>query len=223
MPKSPVLIHSSWSAATLVSSLAAQHLWLWLYERGLNPIEIMGLSANPFRVARTMNYVKEFQDMPAWVHYTGHGYPDSLAGFELAVPFRRLRAVYGGANDDLFRNCIISTIACYSLRKLGPRLVDAGAVAYMGSTEPMWVGFEEKDKVYLPDFIDVFTVGAKTLATGGTVRDALEAFRTRCRHYIGIYECQQELRHAEYYLGAMEKNLEYYDAIGDLNAKWTEK
>jgi len=218
--REPVIAYSSWSYATLVTSISAQNLSEWAKKRGLSPIEMVGTSANRLRVKRVMNYVQKDLPKPALFVYMGHGYPDSLVGFEPGIMnHRKLRMVVKDINDDLFCESIVHTIACYSVRELGPSMIKKGAVAYFGSTVPMLVGDFEKDKAYLPDFVDVFTTIPKQLIAGATCSEAYKRYIDRCSYYIEQYENKPNLHNVDFYIDAMKKNRDDYHMLGNGNAK----
>ncbi len=218
--KEPVIAYSSWSYATLVTSISCQHLSEWLKERGYSPIEVVGISANRARFGRVMNYIQKDKPKPALFVYMGHGFPASLVGFEYGVMNHPKLHMVTKTNDQLLRNCIVQTIACYSVQQLGPDIIAKGGAAYFGSTVPMLVGDFEKDRAYLPDFVDIFTTIPKALATGKTTGEAFNDYRARCEYYINYYNEHDNLQNVNFYKEAMVQNKDKYELLGDRNAKY---
>lgn len=222
--REPVVVYSSWSYATLVTSISSQHLSEWFKENGFNPIEVIGTSANRIRIKRVMNYIQKdvaSQGEPPLIIYMGHGFPDSWVGFEpLALRHPRLRMVRKDVNDDLFKDCIVHTIACYSIRELGPSMVSKGAKAYFGSSVPMLVGDFERDRDYIKDFVDIFTIIPKLLARGYSCGDAYNEYIARCSYYITHYKNHPELVNVAFYTDAMLKNRDMYKLLGDQSARY---
>ncbi len=220
----PAIIYSSWTYPTLVTSISAQNLSEWFKSHGLDPIEVIGTSANRLRVKRLMNYYQKDvipRGETPLIFYLGHGFPDSWVGWEpLALKRPSLRMVRKDVNDHLFKDCIVYTVACYSVRELGPSMVANGAKAYFGSTVPMLVGDFEKDRDYLPDFVCVFTTIPKLLAKGYTCGEAYEEYKKKCTEFIEEYSRHPELENINFYLDAMIKNREYYYLLGDKNARY---
>lgn len=192
----------------------------WFKQRGYSPIELVGTSANRLRFHRVMNYFAKDKPKPALFVYMGHGFPDSLVGFEpVAMKHKSIRMVTK-TNDGLFKDCIVHTIACYSVRELGPDVIAKGGVAYFGSTVPMLVGDFEKDRPYLPDFSDLFTVIPKALALGKTTGEAFADYKAKCEYYINFYNEHDELKNVNFYKDAMVQNMEKYELLGNRNARY---
>jgi hypothetical protein len=218
--KEPVIAYSSWSYATLVTSISSQHLSEWLKQRGFSPIEIVGSSANRLRFKRVMNYIQKDKPKPALISYQGHGFPNSLVGFEpVAMKHESLRMVTK-TNDQLLKDCIVHTVACYTVRELGPDIIAKGGAAYFGSTVPMLVGDFEKDRAYLPDFVDVFTTVPKALCMGKTTGEAFEDYRACCERHINFYNEHDELKNVDFYKDAMIQNKDKYELLGNRNARY---
>lgn len=219
----PIIIYSSWSHASLITSLAAQHLAEWYKDEGFDPIEVVGLTANKFRLRRVMRHAHMDLENPCMVSYFGHGFPQSWVGFEpAAMRFPALRVVTEGVNDGLFADCIVHTIACETAQSLGPSMVEKGAITYFGSTEEMFVaGFEENEQ-YIDDFVDVFTTIPKTLASGHTTGEAYGAYKLKAGAYIAKYRLHPNWEGVDYYCAHMQKNLNYYEIIGDSSARYME-
>lgn len=219
--REPVIIYSGWSYATLVTSISAQHLSEWMKARGASPIEVVGTSANRLRIKRVMNYIQKEKQAGCLFSYLGHGFPRSWVGFDIGtMRHEKLHMVVMDKNDELFKNCIVHTIACYTTRELGPSMIKKGAKAYFGSTIPMLVGDFEKDRAYLPDFVDIFTCVPKALFNGATTGEAYNFYLSRCEYYIEYYEAHPELKNVEFYIEAMKQNKEKYQLLGDRNAKY---
>lgn len=215
------MIYSSWSYATLVTSLSCQRFSEWAKAHGFSPIEVVGTSANRLRFKRVMNYIQKDKPKPALLVYMGHGFPDSLVGLEpLVMKHKSLRMVVKDRNDHLLKDTICCTTACYTIRELGPSAISKGCTSYYGSSEPMLVGDFEKDRQYLPDFSDLFGVIPRALCMGKTTGEAFEEYRQRCEHYINFYNEHDELKNVNFYKDAMIQNKEKYELLGDRSARY---
>lgn len=66
------------------------------------------------------------REQPHFIIFNGHGSEDSLHGHN------RELLIKVDDNEYLFNNRIVHTLACKSGVVLGPRLIDIGAIAYIG-------------------------------------------------------------------------------------------
>jgi len=223
MTRPVVIVYSSFTKPTLVTSMSCQYLAEWLKARDIPVIELPGFGANWFRLSRVMNYMQEETEPPYLVVYMGHGFPKSLVGFEIGtMTFPNMQLIVEGINDDMFKDTIFVSTACWSMNSLGPSMVKKGAITFFGSTKPMLVGFDERDRMYMNDFIDVFTIIPRRLTQGDTCLQALEKYRQLCTGYIKLYSQYPEWNNVDFYRCAMYINLEYYGMIGDGDAVWVE-
>lgn len=221
MTREPVIVYSSWSVPTLITSLSAQHLSEWFKANGFDPIEVIGTSANRVRMQRVMGYIGDSGETKPLVCFFGHGLADSWVGWEpLGFKVPATRTVIAGVNDDLFKGGIVVAIACDTAKLLGHRVVESGALSYMGSDRAMFVGGFEMDRDYVDDFIDLFTTPQKRLALGDTAMEAIRAFWKRGQDYINEYRQHSEWANVQTYIDAMEINIRGFQLIGEQDARW---
>lgn len=159
--------------------------------------------------------------------YIGHGLNDCWIGMEdmRARLFRR-KLIKMGANEDwLEKDAIIHTISCYTMKELGPHLIQKGVRCYFGSSEKMLVNpIDNKiEPATVPDFVDIFTIGQKYIMMGATCEQALAAYYARCdmilRNYenSGLLEKSRQLKNAYY---AIKINRDFFTAVGDTSTQW---
>ena len=211
----PIIICPSMSLATRMTWRAATHFAKWYQERGVEPITLNGIWARKMVFLRVLRSVEK----PVFVVYFGHGFEDSLVGSEPGARFGRrlvttsgLRPINSRIITDL-KDGIVVTLACLALNSLGPSLVEKGVGAFTGSRKPMRISRADVNNDGADDYIDLFTVIAKSLMLGSTVAQAILDFKTLGRHYASL--CDDRSECPKDYAESMLINAEYYGFVGD--------
>jgi hypothetical protein len=106
-------------------------------------------------------------------------------------------------NTYLMRNRIVLLMTCNTMKELGFRLIDAGAVAVAGFKEPFIFLSEEhvsnplNDKTAYPFFISLMQP-ALQLAKGKTFREAVNITRKAFEYYRDLAEAKGDETSAKY-------------------------
>lgn len=195
--KHPLIIHPYFSDATVISTKLASHLIDWFYfERGIQTFDVPGFHARPRTLIRTLHEMRIWDGgSTPLVVYIGHGKEESWLGYEyhtfldrlLSLPNQVLLDTSHRLLNNLMinnlKNSIIVSIACRTLSTLGPFLINHGIKAYLGSTTNMNVSLEDYNQDDIRDIYDLYSMPVKTLALGGTVREAAENTRALAAKY----------------------------------------
>ena len=121
--------------------------------------------------------IKTHDPMVVWG--VGHGSPDVYTCECMA------RYLWVGSDRvELFRGRIVHLNSCYTARRLGPHLIERGALAYYGSRDPFW--FYIGDPCCWPNsraVRAVFLCEHQTIASLMNGKTTLEAHQDRLRRY----------------------------------------
>ena len=195
--KHPLIIHPYFSDATAISTKLASHLIDWFYfDRNIQTFDVPGFHARPRTLIRTLHEMRmrDGGGSPLII-YVGHGHDDAWLGYEYHTILDRLLGLPSNVLLDTskrlvnymminnLKNSIIVSIACRTLSALGPFLIKHGVKAYLGSTENMNVSLEDYNQDDILDIYDLYSTPVKTLALGGTVREAAENTRALAAKY----------------------------------------
>jgi hypothetical protein len=90
--------------------------------------ELKGENAYPTTINTTIKLLN-----PAYCVIIGHG-QDTLLTVECKTPYLTLES----PELELFQNRIVTLLSCLTARELGPKLIEAGALAYNGYREEFW-------------------------------------------------------------------------------------
>lgn len=145
--------------------------------------------------------------------YYGHGKPSKLMGNHIWF------SMIDARNSDTLKDKIISTMACYSGKRLGQIAIESGAKAYIGTITKYFAAFPETERNYLTDWIDYTTSKDKALIDGRTVGEAFRIFQKKGEHYLKIYENNIKFYNFEWYYNSLRSNLKNTILIGNKDAK----
>lgn len=227
MERMPIIIAPKYTRATFMTAMAADHLYEWMRQKGFSPIKISGFRTRKPVIRKELK-LAEYQPKPLLICYFGHGLADAWIGMEdMRARFLKRTLIKIGINDSwLDKDAIIYTISCFTLKELGPQLIKGGHVrTYFGSSEKMLVNPIDNniEPKTVPDFVDIFTIGQKYIASGRSCGEALSAYYQRCDEIIqnyeksGLLDKSKQLRNA--YAG-IKMNRDFFGAVGDLGSRW---
>lgn len=230
--KHPLIIHPYFSDATVISTKLASHLIDWFYyERGIQTFDVPGFHARPRTLIRTLHEMRMRDGGQSMIVYIGHGQEDSWLGYEYHTILDRLLGLPSRVLLDTsmrlinhmmiinLKNSIIVSIACRTLSTLGPFLIKHGVKAYMGSTANMNVSLEDYNQDDIRDIYDLYSTPVKTLALGGTVREAAENTRILAGKYLSCCgQLPNEIRGECNELFSLVRD--HYGYVGDGDARW---
>ena len=156
--------------------------------------------------------------------YYGHGQPYALEGDRKlsAITPPQMWLVTKGWNDHWLKDTIVVSIACESMKELGPSAMNKGCIAYVGSREPMYVDVADINVNMINDFVETFNIVPKTILSqahtlgppsrelNSLINTGLDNFRNTVNKFIGAYR----QHNMDYQLiSMMEKNLNNYGAL----------
>jgi hypothetical protein len=159
--------------------ITTRYLYVWnkkiireAFDRGINVLDLKKEKAvkNEF-----MGRMKKIN--PALVLLNGHGDSDCVTGHNGEVIVRV------GDNEEILKGKIIYALACKSASCLGPKSVQAGAVAFVGYLKD-FVFFNDDSKIAHPEndrvaglFLDPSNRLSISLVKGNNVSDASKKSR----------------------------------------------
>jgi len=195
---------------TLTSSIAVHEILDYANNR-TNKIDFDLLSG--LQAIRLIYDIKTYFKDYDLILYYGHGTPSTLKGNHIWF------SLIDARNSDTLKDKIVSTMACYSGKRLGQIAIDSGARAYIGTTTKYFAAFPESEHNYLKDWVDYTTSKDKALIDGKTVGEAFRIFQEKGKQYLEIYRMNIKFFNYEWYLHSIESNLKNTILIGDYNAK----
>jgi hypothetical protein len=200
-----LLLGSLLDAPTVVSSDFLLRFARWAEGAGHQVFRLIGLGATrlPLRLALLQPF-----DL---VFYAGHGLADQYVGNELL-----LGLVRAGDNSDWLRGKVVAGVpVCDSARRLGPDLLDRGALAFFGSRDVMWAAFPEAERDYLRDFMETWFSLPRAILEDRPMGECLDVYRASCTEFIELYEGSLgELPNGDWYLEKLTLNRDNYVLLG---------
>ncbi len=213
----PLVIAPTHSAASRLLSAAAVHLYRYFAANGWHPHILLGFGARKMPLLWKLNSMRGRR---VALFYYGHGTKDSLVGSELLsrerAKFRMISERADPVNRAIVRRlegALVYTVACDSADDLGAYLVERGAGAFVGSTQPMWIVQDlDFDKDDIPDMTELLTLGPRHLAEGAGLEQAVEDYRCRALEMKNNYIFNTGYPEVA---DIMEQNINHYKIIGE--------
>jgi len=178
------------------------------------------------RAAQQMGYVvKEFYGILDWnfiftnllpihdpgvVIYTGHGMKDKWVGDD---PF--LATLTKNQAYLLKDRAVIAVPSCFTAQEIGKEAVKEGARFYIGSTELVWVAWDEWDHQYRRDFEFTWFTLIQNILNGISPEDALKTYKDLCTKMANYYD-EKNYPNGDYYKELLIHNRDYMVALGNV-------
>jgi len=185
----------------------------------MNQVEVLLKSVN-LRVVRFSGPLASKET--AFIHlpehnlfiYAGHAKKDRLCGENVF-----LCDLVTVADASIFQGqIVVANPACESARELGPKIVDAGAKAFLGSVENMYAHFNEAEHAYMDDWFAYTLVFYSSVFTK-TMGEAVEDWKNEITHYMDLYkEHLDDWPNADWNYFAAKMNRDNFVVLGDPQA-----
>jgi len=146
--------------------------------------------------------------------YAGHAKKDRLCGENVF-----LCDLVTVADASIFQGqIVVANPACESARELGPKIVDAGAKAFLGSVENMYAHFNESERNYQDDWFDYTLTFYRSVLTK-TMGEAVEDWKNAITHYMDLYKAHlDDWPNADWNYFAAKMNRDNFVVLGDKQA-----
>ena len=149
--------------------------------------------------------------------YAGHGTEKSFVGEDLV--FHMFRT--GDVRPAIKNKIIVAIPACFTAKELGPKCIEMGARTFIGATDSMFAAFDnEHHRFFSEDWIGHHMAFYEVLFRGGTVGEALSAYKERGHYYVRMYRTQLAwVPDADWHTMAFNQNVEVITLLGDPSAR----
>jgi len=146
--------------------------------------------------------------------YLGHAKKDALCGENIFSC--NLVTV---ADASIFEGkIIVANPACESARELGPKMVELGAKAFLGSVENMNAHFNEAEHNYMDDWFDYTLTFYRSVFTK-TMGEAVEDWKFAITRYMDVYKAHlDDWPNADWNYSAAKMNRDNFVVLGDVQA-----
>ena len=143
--------------------------------------------------------------------YGGHARKDSLCGEN--VFSCDLVTV---ADASIFKDqIVVANPACETAAILGPKIVEAGAKAFLGSVENMYAHFNEADRNYMDDWFDYTLTFYRSVFTK-TMGEAVDDWKRAITLYMDLYKAHlNDWPNADWNYMAAKMNRDNFVVLGD--------
>jgi len=198
--------------ATSASAYVADRIANTLEEKGFEVFRFDLWKAN-----RLLFTLQQLLNPADFIVYAGHGTLDkwfgSLTAGGIIMPLVDL------LNSAMLQNKLCYAVACRTSQRLGK---GAPARAYMGWKVDVYVALPAVERNYLEDLTDTFLTIPVALAEGKTVREASQAYLTKCAELKALYEANlEQWPNGDFYAMAVKNNMEGFELLGDPYARIT--
>lgn len=124
------------------------------------------------------------------------------------------------ADASIFKNqIVVANPACESARELGPKVVEAGAKAFLGSVENMYAHFNEAERNYQDDWFDYTLTFYRAVFTK-TMSEAVDDWKTAITRYMDLYKAHlDDWPNADWNYFAAKMNRDNFVVLGDAQAR----
>jgi hypothetical protein len=122
---------------------------------------------------------------PIFFFHASHGGPAVLTGQNMSNMISC--PPYPNPNHEVLSNRVTYTLSCSSAAQLGPAVVEAKGLSYIGYGQLLWICLLESPEVD-GAFRDIWGGGAKVLIDGGTTHDAYMWLKRRYLYWIAYWE-----------------------------------
>jgi len=146
--------------------------------------------------------------------YGGHGRRDAICGEN--VFSCNLVTV---ADASIFKDqIVVANPTCEVAAELGPAIVEAGAKAFLGSTENMCAHFNEAEHNYMDDWFD-YTLTFYRSVLSKTMGEAVEDWKSAITRYMDLYKSHlDDWPNADWNYFAAKMNRDNFVVLGDPQA-----
>jgi hypothetical protein len=118
---------------------------------------------------------------PIFFFHASHGGPAVLTGQGMS------NMISYPSNHQVLSNRVTYTLSCSSAAQLGPEVVEAKGLSYIGYGQLLWICLLESPEAD-GAFRDIWGGGAKVLIDGGTTHDAYMWLKARYLYWIAYWE-----------------------------------
>lgn len=160
-------------------------------------------------------------EKPKLLIFNGHGEEDSIKGFEREILIRY------DYNEDLLKGKIVHAMSCEAGRKLGPRCISIGTIAYIGYSQKFKLPCENRSNPedqlkdpYAGFILDPAFEAVLALSQGATVQEAYERSQTKYKQMLGLLVTHTSTTLNTVVASQLYHNLKYQVCLGDPVARF---
>jgi hypothetical protein len=141
------------------------------------------------RDAIRANIERQLRDVdPIFFFHASHGGKNLLTGQDMSnLICCRGASTCRDPNQDILSDRIVYTLSCSSANELGPSVIQADGISYIGYADVLTICLVERKDADAA-FKDIWTSGAKELIRGETTEEAYDKIKQRYQAYIDYWE-----------------------------------
>ncbi len=139
--------------------------------------------------AKRANIERQLRDVdPIFFFHASHGGDNVLTGQDMTnLVCCKGKYLCSKPNHKVLSDRVVYTLSCLSAKELGPAVIQADGISYIGYEEPLTICLVERKDADAA-FKDIWTSGAKDLIRGKTTGEAYDKIKQRYQAYIDYWE-----------------------------------
>ena len=164
--------------------------------------------------------IQKYKDAgPVFFNYFGHGVKKKLCGMIPPHCRNTPHGMFDPTNVGLLGGVITYANSCWTSAGLGQMVENVGGKAFVGYRKPLYVGFDQEERPYARDVIDVWHTFPLEMLKGNNVAGAIDKLEAKSKEYEDLYkENQDDLLYGDYYFKRFKSNRQAIVPFGDLKS-----